>query len=361
VLAAYRATHTPPHPLLASAASLEASCALDIGDLPRASRAASAALAMYEQLPERQSHQFAGALVNLGRVRTEMGDLGEGIALCRRALQMLGKIERPSLQTSARAHAWLGRALALSNQWQEGYAEAERAVDIASKATLAPPSLLPHMQVTKAMVCLMCGDAEAAAPAAAAALQGFAAIRPDGAGVGGARFALGWAANMRGEPKPAEPLLRDALAILLRCYGASHPFTATVRCELGVSLARQGQLTDAAPMFEQAYAVQLAAGKDDNPFLVIPAINLAYLRSAEGQKQAAARLAMQVLQIQSRHRLQNDLRTPMAIDLLLQTLDAVEDGAERRGLQQQLVQCTEALLPAADKLRRKVAEAAMHW
>ena len=358
VVAAYAATHQPPHPLLAGASSLEAGCALEVGDLAHASRTARAALAMYEALPEKSSHEFASALVNLARVHIEMGELADGVQLARRALAMLQELELPSPQTAARAHAWLGRALALSHQWREGWREVDTAVELAGKVHLPPPSLLPQLQILQALVYLECGEGAAATAPAQTALEGFLALHEDGAGVGMSRFALGWAANMRGDAKAAEPLLRESARLLGQCYGESHPFFATVTCELGVALARQGRLQDAAPLFRQAYAVQSAAADPDCPFLVVPAINLAFLQQAQSHPADACRLAMQVLAIQQRHHLLGDLRTPMAIDLALQTLDAEPSRRQERLLL--LQQAATAALPEGHKLRQKIAAAIAH-
>ena len=99
------------------------------------------------------------------------------------------------------------------------------------------------------------------------------------------------------EPKPAEPLLRKALARRQQENGAKHPETAIAMTNLGNVLLPQGRLVEAERLQRLALPILEATLGKDHPRTGIVCANLAEVLRAKGDSVAAKALYRRTLAI----------------------------------------------------------------
>jgi tetratricopeptide (TPR) repeat protein len=99
------------------------------------------------------------------------------------------------------------------------------------------------------------------------------------------------------EPKPAEPLLRKALALRQRESGARHAETAVAMNNLANVLLAQGKLIEAERLQRGALAILEAALGKDHPRVAVSCSNLADVLRAKGDLPGAKALYQRALAI----------------------------------------------------------------
>jgi tetratricopeptide (TPR) repeat protein len=91
---------------------------------------------------------------------------------------------------------------------------------------------------------------------------------------------LAWLYREQGRYSEAEPLLRDALAMLKRLLGEEHPAVAGSLNNLALLYADQGQFEKAAPLLEKALHMFQQLLGDEHPSTQIVEQSLDQVKAA---------------------------------------------------------------------------------
>jgi tetratricopeptide (TPR) repeat protein len=182
------------------------------------------ALPVAEQIADEDSELLAALLHNLGGLAHSRGLPNEAEPLARRGLA-IRETSCPDPRGIAADEAALAAILEALERWDEAERSYRRALSIWSE---------------------LGDDYEIAMT-----LNGLAAT---------VRFG--------GRPEEAEPMFREALAIIEADRGATHPDTATIRNNLAMLLNATGRAVDALPLLEQAAADLEALLGPDHPATV---------------------------------------------------------------------------------------------
>ncbi|MFO1078226.1 MAG: serine/threonine-protein kinase [Planctomycetota bacterium] len=341
--AALAATFQPPHVLLARAASLESSFAVELGDLPRAARAANESIAMYEHLFPNGDLDFASVLANLARIECELGHLAAGASLADRSLRMHRALGQRRDDLMVLPLCYLASAQSLSNDLAAAEASARAAVELATTGKpRAGKRTLALAQERLAEVLLLADkDAEGERMARSAA-DAFAA---EDVMRSRTSFVLGWAHNKLGRRDEAGKELNESLATLRQHYPESHPFFADVYGELGVLEARRGNLAAAVAALQSAVDIRRRNTGDGNPLLLLPLLNLGAVQHLLHREAEAVQDGFECLALVRANGGGKNRCAPSTLLLLAQTVAKLPDPGERERRRAEVRTAADELLP----------------
>ncbi len=175
--------------------------------LSEASRKARAEMA-------KQPDIMAEVLFTIGQTDVSLGLFSPAEVNLRAALETSLKANGALHPTTAKSMSWLGLALSYQDKVTEGETIARRAVELQRK------------------------------------------LSPEGNGdLGVALYSWGMNLIQKGDPQAAEPVLKEAVELIRKHFGASHGYYLASLGLLGVAEERLGKLADAEMLYRRAIAV----------------------------------------------------------------------------------------------------------
>lgn len=293
---------------------------------------------------------LAFALVELGRLQSDLGHFGEAESNLLRSLQMNEDYDLRS-PLAMEAHWALAEAERIQSNYLGARTHLERALGLAEKANIRPKTRA-MMAVDLGEILVLLGQDDSGLKLIEANLLILEReLGRDHPAVGHALHRLGTAALNSGHYQSAREPLERALMIRQRFYGENHPHSASSLANLAAVVSSLGSMEDSILLYEQVLALDIATLGPDHLYVATDHCNQSRNFWYLGGFEKAVEHARQCVYIYRKVAEPNFLNLAVSLDLLGLILADAGEFAEAHRLHEE----------ALSIRQRRPPEERWHW